>query len=294
MAWRSPVDSHTHTQQGHGHPAPRPVAATTELARWDLPDVLSSSREKKMSLEFSQSSQHNIYPTHDIDNPSYTLTPDTVDTQDNQSPYDMFPPPPFQQQRQYRSNPPNYDPLYPTNTFQDSMQPFPAQNNNPYDMMSSYNGGKVSPLSAPDPNPGLHQNSGYAPPTPKDYAPPGYSEMSDRRLPNISGNNGYSTDLMGDYNMGNMDSNNGFRPPSLPQFNERLPHFSADGRSYSSSQSMVASHGPTGGTAPDILRGIAPHATHSFREGGIPGYDDIPHYMGSNPHQDLSDRKSVV
>ena len=45
---------------------------------------------------------------------------------------------------------------------------------------------------------------------------------------------------------------------------------------------------------PGMLRRVAPHASHSFRDGTVSGYEEIPHYMSANPHQDMPLRIPTV
>lgn len=319
-------DNASHTGR-HGHPsvAPRPIPPPSDLSRWDLADLLNppDPRDRKMSLDFSPSPQHNLYPQSDIDQP-YHLHPGDSPTHtqphpfDNSEPmdtpehpsYDIFPGPSsgsFSSHR-YRTNAssssslgPNYgmnsEGLYSHSSFGDSVPSFGGSNGNPYDMInslpSSYGSGKVSPLTPNDPAGGLHHSSGFPSHGAKDFPPQNYSDMADRRLPTIS-SGGYPSDLIEEYGIGNMSGNLPFQPSTLQHFQDRLPRFSPEGRFHPSGPpTTVPSHGPSGHGS-DILRGIPPNATHSFREGGVSGYDDMPHYLGSSPHQDLSLRMPTV
>lgn len=291
---------------GHGSHtvAPRPIpSAPSDLNRWDLAELLNpssnppSARDRKMSLDLQP--QH-LYPPSDLDH--HHLPPphhqfdhhDPIDPPDHPN-YDLFPnstsPTSFQSQR-YRTNAssssslgPNYslnpDGLYSHSSFGDSVPSFGNSNSNPYDLISSlpssYSSGKVSPLTPSDPVGGLHHQF-----PPKDFSPQNYPD--DRRLPHVSPS-GYPPDIMEEYSIGNMNGGLPFPPSALQHYPGRFPPESRF--NHSGPPTTVPSHGPPSHGS-DILRGIAPQATH-----GVPGYDDMPHYMGSNPHQDMH-RMAVV
>lgn len=181
----------------------------------------------------------------------------------------------------------NSDGLYSQGTFGDSVPPFGSSNGNPYDMISSmpssYSSGKVSPLTPSDPVGGLHH--GQFPPSinTKDYAPSGYPDMGDRRLPMTSPTE-YHPEYSEDYMNG---MNNGLAfPQNMQHFPERLNRFP------DRYGAQAAGNPPHMGGAQqqDMVRAIPPHATHSYRDGN--GYEDM-HYMNPNPHSDMSMRMSV-
>ncbi|KAG6833542.1 hypothetical protein H0H87_005193 [Tephrocybe sp. NHM501043] len=177
------------------------------------------------------------------------------DQQDAPDAYDLFP------HRPSASLPPT---LYSQSAFSDSA---PAFNN--YDMISSlpssYGSGKVSPLTPSDPVAALHPF-----PPPKDFPQQPYSDLPDRRVPS----NPYHTEIIDDFAMGNI---NPYPPSALQHFQGRFP---PDNRF----PPTVPSHVPS----------ISPHATGSFRDGPVPPYDDMPHYMAPSPHQDMSLRMPTV
>ncbi|KAJ2926757.1 hypothetical protein H1R20_g10322, partial [Candolleomyces eurysporus] len=182
----------------------------------------------------------------------------------------------------------NSDGLYSQGSFGDSVQAFGGSNGNPYDMISSmpssYSSGKVSPLTPSDPVGGLHH--GQFPPSinTKDYAPSGYPDMGDRRLPMTSPTE-YHAEYSEDYSMNGMNNGLAF-PQNMQHFPERLNRFPDR---YGPQPGGNPPH--MGGPQPsDMVRAIPPHATHSYRDGN--GYDDM-HYMAPNPHQDMSMRMSV-
>jgi hypothetical protein len=184
----------------------------------------------------------------------------------------------------------NSDGMYPHPPFGDSVPPFANSGGNPYDMInslpSSYGSGKVSPLTPSDPVGGLHHAPGFPPSLGgKDFTSQNYNELSDRRLPNLSPG-GFQSDMMEDYNMGNMNNNLPFSPP-LQHFPDRMTRFSDNRFNPSGAPPTVPSHVPSN-PGSDMLRGIAPHATH------VPGYEDMPHFMSANSHQDMSLRVPTV
>ncbi|RDB25129.1 Suppressor of hairless [Hypsizygus marmoreus] len=237
-----------------------------------------------MSLDFSPSYPLDQYPMQDDGPPNY----------------DVFPGPssaPFSSHR-YRTNassssslgpgyPINPDGLYSHPTFGDSVPSF-GPNSNPYDMInslpSSYGSGKVSPLTPSDPVGGLHHSAPF--PNNKDFNSQSYSDIPDRRLPNI--NNPYHSDLIEDYGINNMNGNLPFTSAPVQHFQDR--RFSPDNRFNHSSA-------PLSSIPPHVSSphgGIPPHAIHGFRENGLPAYDEIPPYLASNQHQEMPLRMPTV
>lgn len=277
-----------------------------------------------MSLDFPSTANQSLYSQSDIDNPyhlhnnsdaqnsspSHNQLPSShpfdhskeqLDPPDHPN-YDLFPnstsPSSFSSHR-YHTNAsssgslgPSYgmnsEGLYSHSSFSDSVPSFGGpNNNNPYDVInslpSSYGSGKVSPLTPNDPVGGLHHSSGFPPSLGvKEFSSQNYSELPDRRLPNIA-SGGYQSDIMDDYTMGGMNNNLPFSPP-LQHFQGRFPEsrFNHSGPPAAVPSHVQSNHGS------DILRGIAPHATH------VPGYEDMPHFMSTNSHQDLSLRMPTV
>lgn len=196
---------------------------------------------------------------------------DTLDVPE-QGGYDMYPnpqsPSSFTNQR-YRTNASSSSSLGPTyamgadpmfaHPFDNTMPSFPG-GGNPYEighsLPSSYNSGKISPLT---PNDNIQQHTLFN--GGKDYAAQnGYpSLLPDRRAPN-----GYNPDYSDEFGINTnqgmpySDAQNGHR------YQERFPQ---DPR-FAGAQAQMQHH--THG--PDILRGVAPQSTHSQ------GYEDM-HYM---------------
>jgi recombining binding protein (suppressor of hairless) len=325
--------------------ASRPVPPPSEINRWDLAEILNpnsagSTRDRKMSTDFSSSSSTQPQPGlygQELDQGFNLHNPDTVSSSSSHnhlsgnipshtfdhgegldapqhSSYDLFSnsaqSSSFASQR-YRTNAssssslgPSYgingEAVYSHPSFGDSVPSFPGSNSNPYDVInslpSSYSSGKVSPLTPNDPVGGLHHSSAFPPSVGgnKDYIPQGYPDLvPDRRLSNVSNGN-YQSDFSDEYTIGSVNSGLPFPPPNLQHFPDRLGRFQPDGRFAHppGPPPAVPSHLPPNH---DILRGVAPHATHSFRpEGGVPAYEDMPHYMGPMPHSDMSLRMPAV
>ncbi|KAF5370662.1 hypothetical protein D9758_001933 [Tetrapyrgos nigripes] len=221
-------------------------------------------------MDFS-SHHHPIFPPPDLDQ----SFPDS-----DHGNYDLF-----SHNNRFRSNASsspyalNGDAVYPHQSFPDNVSSFPqASNPNPYDLMNGYgSSGKVSPLTPNDPVAPIHHFS----PNGKDYASQAYPDFNqDRRL---SGT--YPSDIPEDFAMGNVNNSLPFPPTALQHFTDRLGRFQPN---HSNGQGHVSSPHNA-----DLLRGIAPHATHGFRqENGSNGYDDM-HYIPS-PHNDLGLRMAGV
>ncbi|KAG2016140.1 jkappa-recombination signal binding protein [Coprinopsis cinerea AmutBmut pab1-1] len=262
------------------------------------------------SLDFASApppAQHSLYPQpSDLDGANFNLphseTSDQLDTPDTHQNYDLFP---NQQQhfssQRYRTNASSSSSLghpyamnsdnglYSHSGFADSVPSFGSSNSNPYDMINTYSSGKVSPLTPSDPVGGLHHGP-FPPSVPsKDFSPSTYQDMGDRRL-GMNGN-GYQNDYQDDYSINGMNNGLAF-PQSMPQFPDRLGRYPNDRFSHPQGQQQVQSHiSPAQST--DMMRGIPPHATHSFDRDPSAGYDSM-HYMNPNPHQDMSLRMSTA
>ncbi|KAH7911980.1 LAG1-DNAbind-domain-containing protein [Hygrophoropsis aurantiaca] len=190
---------------------------------------------------------------------------------------------------------PNYgmapDGVYSHPSFGDSVPSFGPPNNNPYDVISSvpssYSSGKGSPLTPSDPMTGI-QHSPVFPHSigsSKDFSNGhAYPDLlPDRRLSNMSGGS-YHSEFPDDYGL-----NNGSGYPSAVQhFQDRMGgRFQPDSRFPHSS--LPPTSVPSHLQHSEMFRGVAPQATHSFRpDTGLPGYDEMPQYMGPNPHADMS------
>jgi hypothetical protein len=180
------------------------------------------------------------------------------------------------------------DGVYSHPTFSDSVPSFGSASNS-YDIMSnvSYSSGKVSPLTPNDAMNGIQQSpvfphsmsiNGHQKDFPNGHAYP--EILTDRRVSGVGGAAYHSEFSEDHYGM-----NGAAYPPSaLQPFQDRM-RFQPESRfSHSGLPPSVPSHM---GHSPDMFRGVAPQATHSFRpDSGLPGYDDIQ-YLG-NPHADMS------
>lgn len=286
------------------------LSSLPPLGRWDLLD-----RDKKMSLEFqagNPQAQHNMYPQPDID-PAFNIDgsnppshphlqhhpfdhAEPMDTAEHSS-YSIFPDSnstaAFSSQR-YRTNAssssslgPGYginsDNIYSHSTFADSVPSFNGSNGNPYDIISTLSSGKVSPLTPSDT--GLHHQNSFPPAVAgKDYPPQGFGDAHERRLPGI-GANGYHSEYPDDYTIGGMNNGLPFGPSAMQHFQDRLGRFPPDRFNHPTGPpSNAPSHIPNGHGS-ELMRGVAPHATHSFRDNNVAGYDDM-HYLG-NSHPEM-------
>jgi recombining binding protein suppressor of hairless len=196
----------------------------------------------------------------------------------------------------------NGEPIYSHASFNDSVPPFSGSNGNPYDiingMPSSYSSGKVSPLTPNDtvghlPSVSAFSSSVGMNSVHKEYAPRHAHPdlMHDRRLSSMSANS-YQSEFPEEYAMSNGLP---YSPPAVPHFQERLGRFVPDARfsHHSVPSSSVSPHSHSGYSS-DMLRGVAPHATHSYRpDGTVNGYDGIPHYIGSNHHGEMPSHMPV-
>jgi len=234
--------------------------------QWDLADILNP-RDKKMSLDY--------YPHQ----PSF----DQMDTTEG---YTLFP----DSNSRYRTNasssssslshgfPINSEPIYSHASFTDSVPSFNASNQNPYDVISNLNSGKVSPSESATT---IHHPAGAFPPT-KDYPAQSFTDMHDRRLPGVSPNGAYHAEYPDDYAIPNINNGLPFGPSAIQHFHDRLGRFPPD--RYSNPSGPPSHHIPNGHSS-DLMRGVAPHATHSFRENPVSPYDDI-HYL-TNGHPEM-------
>ncbi|KAJ4001569.1 hypothetical protein F5050DRAFT_1331330 [Lentinula boryana] len=269
--------------------APRPIPPPSDISRWDLAEILnptSAFRDRKVSMDFTSGPagpQHNVYGQSEIDHPFSTLHTSDPD----HSNYDLFShSAPNSFGARYRNTSSsslggnyaglNGDSLYSQQSFNDSVPSFGSSNGNPYDMIhslpSSYGSGKVSPLTPSDSVGPLHPSF---PVGGKDFVSPNFPDFTpDRRLSSVSSGT-YGSDLSDDFAMNNVNGSLPFPPSALQHFSDRLGRFQPG--------NGISPISPTA-HSPDILRGVAPHATHGYRPDGMNGFDDIQ-YMG-NPHGD--------
>ncbi|TFL01582.1 hypothetical protein BDV98DRAFT_507092 [Pterulicium gracile] len=234
-----------------------------------------------MSLDFS-SNHSNLYNSNDQEYQTFGTNDQPQDTNNAQdhSNYDLFSNPegPF---TRYRSNTMpstsssshhysmNTDaPVYSQSSFHDSSNSSTSFASAQYDMMTStYSSGKVSPITPSD-NGAIHYSQ-----LPKDFSPssPYRDILSERRLPS------YNSDYQDDFN------GLTFSPPLANYASERARYPDARYQAPSSQAS-----------ATDLLRGVAPHATHSFRPDPTSTYDTISQYMDTSPHSEIPLRMPTV
>jgi recombining binding protein (suppressor of hairless) len=189
----------------------------------------------------------------------------------------------------------NAEPIYPHASFSDSVPQYSSSNGNPYDiingMPSSYSSGKVSPLTPSDPVGHLPPVSAFASSSAgmntahKEFPRHGYSDlMQDRRLSGVSASS-YQSEYPEEYPA---SSNLPYPTSAVPHFQDRLVRYPPDARFPHPSGSSPSVHPHVRpGHSSEMLRSVAPHATHSYRpDGSVNGYDDMSHYMG-NHHGDI-------
>ena len=263
----------------------------------DLDQTFSSLQ----SVDTASPSHHHLsqsIPPQNFDHPEPMDVPD-------HPPFDLFNnnTGPFSSSR-YRASSsssslgPSYsipqDPSYQRTSFSDAVPTFAHSNGSSYDMLSSvpssYSGssGKVSPLTPSESMTGMQHSpvfsvNGHQ----KGFSDGHYPDLPERRISNVGGT-GYHSEFADEYGM-----SNGAGYPPLQQLQDRMSRFQHDSH-FSHSPlppSSVSSHM---GPSPDMFRGVAPQATHSFRpDSGMPVYEDIPQYLGPNPHADLSLMPSI-
>ncbi|KAG9316214.1 LAG1-DNAbind-domain-containing protein [Chiua virens] len=275
-------------------------------------------------MDFASTPQHQLYPADldhsfsslqsvDTASPSHhhlsqSIPPQNFDHAEpmdvpDHPPYDLFNTNPSFSSR-YRANSnsssslgPSYnmpqDQPYPRSSFSDAVPAFSHSNGSSYDMMgsvpSSYSGssGKVSPLTPSDPMSGMQ----HSPVFPLNGHQKGFSDshytdlLPERRISNVAAT-GYHPDFADDYGMTNGAS---YPPSALQPFQDRMGRFQPDSH-FSHSPLPPTSVPSHMAHSPEMFRtAVAPQATHCFRpDSGIPAYEDIPQYLGPNPHADLS------
>ncbi|THG98399.1 hypothetical protein EW026_g3771 [Hermanssonia centrifuga] len=197
------------------------------------------------------------------------------------------------------------DSMYQPSSFSDSLPSFHSNNSNPYDLMgglpSSYSSGKPSPLTPNDvsslPHPsGFPFSNGQS----KDFSPHQnfHDTMLDRRLSGVSGS--YSSDFSDEYgSMGvtpGLGLGNFHGPSALQPFQDRMGRLQNDSRFSANGVTplSVPSH-LTQNHNSDLIRGVAPQATHSFRpDNGLGPFDDMPQFISPNPQVDYPLRMPSV
>lgn len=193
------------------------------------------------------------------------------------------------------------DPMYSQNSFNDSIPSFSHSNSHPYDLMSSlpssYSSGKPSPLTPSD---GLQNPSAFSFTNghSKDFSQPSFSDpLLDRRLSGV-----ISSDFPDEYSSMGVNSGLGlsaFQPgSSVQQFQDRLSRM-PDQQRYPGPvipPLSVPTH-LNQGHGGDMMRGVAPQATHSFRPDD-PVFDNMPSFLGNtgapNPQADFALRLPSV
>lgn len=190
----------------------------------------------------------------------------------------------------------NVDGIYPQSSFNESLPPFHQSASNPYDMMgslpSSYSSGKPSPLTPSDAIGGLPPPSGYSfqngNGASKDYhSHHSFPDVLGSRLSDV-GHGSYRSEFTGAV-PGDDYSSIGVNPALGLGFPPSNGHQYSAGRLQSESRYPPVIPPLSGSHLnhnADLMRGVAPHATHSnYRsEGGMPSYEDIPPFLASNPH----------
>lgn len=202
---------------------------------------------------------------------------------------------------------PNYslgvDTMYPPSSFPESLPSFHSSPH-PYDLISnlpsSYSSGKPSPLTPSDVG-SLSHPSGFpfSNGQSKDFPSQGYHDpILDRRMSGANGS--FSSDFNDDFGQMGVGSNiglGGFHPQSsLQSFQDRLgrvphePRFPSNNVPPLSNQSHLSQNHNS-----DLIRGVAPQATHSFRpENGLQSFDEMPQFLAPNPQVDYPLRMPTV
>ncbi|OBZ67014.1 Recombining binding protein suppressor of hairless [Grifola frondosa] len=186
------------------------------------------------------------------------------------------------------------DAMYSQSPFADSLPPYHNPSPNPYDLMggmpSSYSSGKPSPLT-PNDNMGSLQHPSSFPfnngATKEFHANHGFSDVLDRRMSNLS-TGSYQSDFSDDYGGINSGLGLGFSSSAVSPFQDRIGRIQQDSRFPSSvvPPLSLSSHMHQN-RSPDVMRGVAPHATHFRSDGTLPPYDELPQYMAPSPHVDF-------
>lgn len=199
------------------------------------------------------------------------------------------------------SYPLGVDTMYPPPPFSNDLPPFHSSSHS-YDLIgslpSSYSSGKPSPLTPNDVSGLPHHSSFPFNGQSKDFSSSYHDSILDRRMPGVNGS--FPSDFNDDFGPMGVNSGlglNGFHPPSaLHQFQDRLGRVQHESRFPGSTVPPLSS--PTHLTQnhnSDMIRGVAPQATHSFRpENGLPPFDDIPQFMAPNPQVDYPLRMPSV
>ena len=194
------------------------------------------------------------------------------------------------------------DPLYPSSTFGNDLPPFHSSNSSfPHDLMSgglpsSYSSGKPSPLTPSDVGPLSHPSGfPFSNGQSKDYSPHQPYDI-DRRLSGVSPSS-YSPDFDGEFGGIGVNSNmglGGFHPSNGLQFQDRLGRLPGDHRFQGSvvpPQSIPSHLGQNHNG--DLIRGVAPGATHYRGGDALFPQDDVPQFMTPSPQVDYPLRMSV-
>lgn len=158
------------------------------------------------------------------------------------------------------------------------MSSFNASSASSYDMIGM-NNGKVSPLIPSEP--ALHHPGAFPPASVagKEYPPPPFNDIHDRRLSGVPSNGYHHSEYPDDYAMGGINNNGAgmpFAPSPMQQFPDRLGRYVPDRYNHQGIPSPNVAH-IANTQGPELMRGVPPHATHSYRDNNIPSYEDM-HY----------------
>lgn len=194
------------------------------------------------------------------------------------------------------SYPLGVDTMYPPSSYPDSLPSFHS-NSHPYDIISSlpssYSSGKPSPLTPNDVS-GLphHSSFPFSNGQSKDFPSQGYHDpILDRRMSGANGSFSDFNDEFGNMGVGSNLGLSGYHGPSALQgFQDRLGRETRYPGStvppLSTSSHLSQNH--------DLIRGVAPQATHFRPEGGLPPFDEMPQFMAPNPQVDYPLRMPSV
>lgn len=175
----------------------------------------------------------------------------------------------------------NSESIYSQESFAGSVPSFNGSNgSNPYDLITNFSSGKVSPHTPSDSVTSLHHPAGFPPSIAgKDYPPQGYDMHESRRLP---ASNGYSNDYPDDYSIGGMNNNVPFGSGGIQPFDRRYGPGPQDRYAHNNAPSNGLPH-MSNGHGSD-MRGVAPHATLPFRESPVSPYGDEMPYMAGHQY----------
>jgi recombining binding protein suppressor of hairless len=302
------------------------------LTHSPAPRGAARSRSISMSVDYSSANSHQgIFNQNDMDHTfssihagdissshhhSSTQLPHSLDRSDpldvgDHASYDLYRSSsnhPLASQR-YRTNassssslgpsfPLGVDPMYPPPPFSDSLPPFHSAPHS-YDLIgslpSSYSSGKPSPLTPSDVGSLPHPSSfPFSSGQSKDFSSSYHDTILDRRLSGVNGS--FSPDFNEDFAQIGVNSL-GFPPSSaMHSFQDRLGRVQHESRYPGSVIPPLGSPSHLQQSHPsDMIRGVAPQATHSFRpENGLPPFDDMGNFLAPSPQMDYPLRMPSV